>query len=180
MTEAISRKCPECGDKDFFSNREKGEVICRGCGFVVDDAMFDFGKDRMLDGEDMEKKSRTGAPFDPRVADNLVTEVGNREDLNKLPAKTRNLMKRIRKKNKWSCSALQQNLTANLSNLKMTASDFVGSVSSDRRLSSKAASIFASSKDYFPFSIASAALTHPPSHFFSAHQSARIWPLQEV
>ena len=121
MIEAVG-KCPECGDKHFFANKEKGEVICRTCGFVIDDAMFDFGKDRMLDDADITKKSRTGAPFDPRVADNLTTEVGSRDDLRKLPAKTRNLMKRIRKKNKWSSSALQQNSSANLSNLKLFAS----------------------------------------------------------
>lgn len=121
MIEATKR-CPECGDNHFFTNRDKGEVICRACGFVVEDAMCDFGKDRILDDEDAAKKSRTGAPFDPRIADNLITEVGNREDLSRLPSKTRNLMKRIRKKNKWSYSALHQNLTANLSNLKIVSS----------------------------------------------------------
>jgi len=121
MIEAV-RKCPECGDDHFFANRNKGEIICKSCGLVIDDSMVDFGKDRMLDNEDIAKKSRTGAPFDPRVADNLTTEVGSREDLRKLPSKTRNLMKRIRKKNKWSSSALHQNLNSNLSNLKIFAS----------------------------------------------------------
>jgi len=121
MIEA-TKKCPECGDNHFFTNKEKGEVICRACGFVVEDAMVDFGKDRMIDDADIAKKTRTGSPFDPRVADNLITEVGNRDDLRKLSSKQRNLMKRIRKKNKWTSSALQQNLTSNLSNLKLVAS----------------------------------------------------------
>lgn len=121
MIEAIN-KCPECGDNHFFTNKEKGETICRTCGFVIEESMPDLGKDRLLDDEDIAKKSRTGAPFDPRISDNLVTEVGSRDDLRKLPARTRNLMQRIRKKNKWASSALQQNLNQNLSNLKMVAS----------------------------------------------------------
>lgn len=117
-----TKKCPECGGHNFFINREKGEVICKNCSFVVDDAMFDFGKERVIDEEDFEKQSRTGAPFDPRVSDNLSTEVGSKDDLRKLPAKTRQLMQRIRKKNRWTSSALQQNLNVNLSNLKLIAS----------------------------------------------------------
>ena len=45
---------------------------------------------------------------------------------------------------------------------------------SDRRLASTAVSIFASLRDYFPFSFFSASLTHSPARFFSVHQSARI------
>ena len=82
------RECPECSNRHFFTNKEKGEIICKECGFVIEDSMMDFGKDRILDDEDFEKKSRTGAPFDPRIADNLSTEIGSEEDLRKLPAKT--------------------------------------------------------------------------------------------
>jgi len=116
------KKCPECGDGKFFTNKEKGEVICKACGFVVEDSMMDFGRERVLDNEDFAKKSRTGAPFDPRVANGLMTEVGNNADLSQLPKKTRQLMNRIRQKNRWTSSALEHNLNTNLANLKIVSS----------------------------------------------------------
>ena len=51
---------------------------------------------------------------------------------------------------------------------------------SDERPASIAVSLFASRRDCFLFSVFSAFLTHSPSHFFSALQSARIWPPQAV
>ncbi|MBR9691792.1 hypothetical protein GOV06_03310 [Candidatus Woesearchaeota archaeon] len=116
------KKCPECGDAKFFANKKKGEVICKSCGFVVEDFLVDFGKERMIGEEDFAKKSRTGAPYDPRVANGLMTEVGNYADLKNLPKKTRMLMNRIRQKNRWTSSALEHNLNTNLSNLKLIAS----------------------------------------------------------
>ena len=114
-----NRKCPECGDNHFFVNREKGEIVCKSCSCVVEDSMVDFGRERIMDDEDFEKKSRTGAPFDPRVANNLITEVGAPSDIRKLPKSTQMLMNRIRKKNKWTSSSLEQNLGAGLTHLKM-------------------------------------------------------------
>lgn len=118
----IIKHCPECGGEHFFVNKNKGEIICKQCSFVVEDAMPDFGKERMIDSEDFAKNSRTGAPFDPRVADNLITDVGSKEDLGRLNAKTRMLMQRIRKRNRWTSSSLQQNFNANLGNLKLISS----------------------------------------------------------
>lgn len=117
-----TRQCPECGAHNFYVNKEKGEVICRVCSFVLEDAMMDFGRERIIDSEDFSNKTRSGAPFDPRISDNLITEVGSKDDLRRLPAKTRQVMERIRKKNKWVSSGLQQNLNANLTNLKLVAS----------------------------------------------------------
>ncbi|MBW3015864.1 hypothetical protein KY330_05570 [Candidatus Woesearchaeota archaeon] len=116
-------KCPECGDKNFFVNKERGEVICKNCSFVVEDAMMDFGRERICDSEDFEKKSRSGAPFDPRVANNLITSVGNKDDLRKLPRSQRYLFTRIRKKNNWTSSSLEQNLNNSLTNLKLISSN---------------------------------------------------------
>lgn len=122
MTPELTKSCPECGDKKFFASKEKGEIICKKCGFVVDDALVDFGRERALDGEDYAKNSRTGAPFDPRVANSLMTEVGNTSDLRRLPKKTRQMISRIRQKNRWTSSALEHNLNANLANLKIVTS----------------------------------------------------------
>jgi transcription initiation factor TFIIB len=114
-----SRKCPECGGNNFFVDRDRGEVICKSCSFVVEEAMMDFGRERVCDGEDIEKKSRSGAPFDPRVVNNLTTEVGNYADLKNLPKKTKQLMQRIKKKNRWVSSSIEHNLSSSLTTLKM-------------------------------------------------------------
>lgn len=114
-----TRKCPECGGDSFFVDREKGEVVCKSCSFVVEDSMLDFGRERALNSEDITKKSRSGAPFDPRVVNNLTTEVGSYSDLSKLPKKTRVLMQRIKKKNRWVSSSIEHNLSNSLTTLKM-------------------------------------------------------------
>ena len=45
MTQAYIKKCPECGGINLFWNKEKGEVICKDCGLVVEDKMVDFGQE---------------------------------------------------------------------------------------------------------------------------------------
>lgn len=122
VNKMMEDKCPECGNTHFFINKQKGEVICKKCSFVLDDSLLDFGKDRMIDSEDMEKNSRSGAPFDPRVANNLITEVGNFADLRKLPKSTQMLMNRIRRKNRWTSSSLENNLNTGLANMKLVSS----------------------------------------------------------
>ncbi len=116
-----ARKCPECGSDSFFTDREKGEVICKSCSFVVEDAMMDFGRESFADAESMEKKSRAGAPFDPRVVNNLSTEVGSYSDISKLPRKAQLLMHRIKKKNRWVSSSIEHNLNNSLTTLKLLA-----------------------------------------------------------
>lgn len=118
-----AHKCPECGEDDFFVNKQKGEAICKQCSFVIDDALIDFGYEgRVFDSEDMESNSRSGAPFDPRVANNLITHVGNESDMASLPGHMRSVIKRIRKKNSWTSSSLENNLSVALSNLRIISS----------------------------------------------------------
>ena len=121
MTEA--KECPDCGNNDFFMNREKGEVICRACSYVLDESLIDFGDEtRSFDFTEAQLKSRSGAPFDPRVANNLTTAVGNYKDLDKLPKKQKQLMQRIRKKNNWTSNSLEINFQTALTQLKVVAS----------------------------------------------------------
>ena len=46
------KKCPECGGINLFWNKEKGEIICRDCGLVVEEKMVDFNQEwREFDGD---------------------------------------------------------------------------------------------------------------------------------
>lgn len=113
-------KCPDCGHENFFVDSDKGEVICRNCSFVVEDAQIDFTSEtRAFDLAQLETRSRTGAPFDPRVANNLSTAIGNRQDLSKLDRRQKVLMQRIKKKNNWTSNSLEINFNTALNNLKM-------------------------------------------------------------
>jgi len=122
----IKETCPDCGSHDFFHAKDKGEIICKKCSFVLDESVVDFTEEhRAFEAEDIERNSRTGAPFDPRVSDNLGTAIGNRQDLSKLNTKTKKLIRRIKKKNAWSSSSLQQNLNTALSNLKVISAQLI-------------------------------------------------------
>ena len=42
MSQEYIKKCPECGGINLFINKDKGEVICKDCGLVVEEKMVDF------------------------------------------------------------------------------------------------------------------------------------------
>ncbi len=58
----FSKKCSECGGASLFFNREKGEVICRDCGLVLEDKMVEFDREwREHDADGADKHRRTGS-----------------------------------------------------------------------------------------------------------------------
>jgi len=126
MIETV-KECQECGNKVLLTNRVIGEVVCSTCNTVVEDALIDDGKERVVGSEDFEKKSRTGSPFDPRVVNHLSTEIGNRADLSKLPSDVRRQMLRIREKNGWITNSLDQNINMGFQLIKSITS-FLGLV----------------------------------------------------
>ncbi len=118
----VKEVCPDCGSQDFILNRKKGEVICRNCSFVIDESLVDFTDEtRSFEEDGGEKSGRSGAPFDPRIADNLTTSIGNHSDLAKLNTRTKAMISRIRKKNAWTSSSYEQNLKTALTNLKLVS-----------------------------------------------------------
>ena len=77
------KKCPECSSVSMFYNKDKGEVICKDCGLVIEDKMVDFGQE-WQDFEDGDESSgrRAGAPMTYTKHDQgLGTEVGRAGDL---------------------------------------------------------------------------------------------------
>ena len=117
------KKCPECGSINLFWNREKGEIICRDCGLVVEDKMVDFGQE-WREGEDSTgRKGRAGAPMTYTQYDQgLGTEIGTSSDLYGLAGKDRNKFFRLRKWQYRISTAIERNLKLALAELKRVAS----------------------------------------------------------
>ena len=118
------KKCPECAGINLFWHKDKGEVICKDCGLVVEDKMVDFGQEwREFDAEGGDKRRRSGAPSTYTQYDQgLVTEVGGRADLSRLGSKSRNKFVRLRKWQYRISTAIERNLKLALSELKRVAS----------------------------------------------------------
>ncbi len=118
------KKCPECGSVNLFHNREKGEVICKDCGLVVEDKMVDFTQEwREFDSDGAERKRRTGAPMTYTQYDQgLGTEVGQKTDLYGLSGKDRNKFFRLRKWQYRISTAIERNLKLALAELKRVSS----------------------------------------------------------
>ena len=122
MTELI-KKCPECSGINLFFNKERGEVICRDCGLVIEDKMVAFGQEWREFDSDGASKRRTGAPMTYTQFDQgLGTEVGQTSDLSKLGAKDRNKFFRLRKWQYRISTAIERNLKLALSELKRVSS----------------------------------------------------------
>lgn len=122
--QTMVKKCPECGGINLFWNREKGEVICKDCGLVIEDKMVDFGQEwKEYSGEEGERKSRTGAPMTYTQFDmGLGTEVGQKGDLAKLGGKERSKFFRLRKWQYRISTAIERNLKLALAELKRVSS----------------------------------------------------------
>lgn len=118
------KKCRECGGINLFYNLEKGEIICRDCGLVVEEAMVDFGQEwRDFDADGLERRRRTGAPTTYTQYDQgLGTEIGQKADIFKLGPKAKNKFFRLRKWQYRISTAIERNLKLALAELKRVSS----------------------------------------------------------
>lgn len=118
------KKCPECGGANLFWNKDRGEVICRDCGLVVEEKMIDFSQEwRDFDSDEAARKRRTGAPMTYTQYDRgLGTEVGHKADLYQLGNKERNKFFRLRKWQYRISTAIERNLKLALAELKRVSS----------------------------------------------------------
>jgi transcription initiation factor TFIIB len=117
------KKCPECGDSNIEWMKEKGEIVCRSCGLVIDDKLVDFTQEwREFGGED-EGKRRSGAPLRYTEFDQgLSTQVGMKSDLSILKGKNKSKFFRLRTWQNRVSSAIERNLKQALSELKRLSS----------------------------------------------------------
>jgi len=118
------KKCPECGGINLILNKDKGEVICKDCGLVIEEKMVDFGQEwSEFDSDQADKKRRTGAPMSYTKYDRgLGTNVGQKGDIFKLSGKGRNKFFRLRKWQYRISTAIERNLKLALAELKRVAS----------------------------------------------------------
>jgi len=118
------KKCPECGNTDLYINEEKGEIICKECGLVIEDKMVDFGQEwREFEGSD-ESQRRGGAPLTYTQADKgLSTQVGTTSDLSGLKGKERQKFYRLQQWQRRVSTAIERNLRMALTEIKRIASN---------------------------------------------------------
>ncbi len=121
--------CPECGNGHLNKDYSRAELVCSGCGLVVDENIIDHGPEwRAFDNEQREKRSRTGSPMTYTIHDKgLSTTIGwtNRDAYGKsIPTKNRAQLYRLRK---WQrrvriSDATERNLAIALSGIDRLAS----------------------------------------------------------
>ncbi len=124
MKELTYKKCPECAASNLLWNKDKGEVLCRECGLVLDDKLFDFGQEwREFEAGDAEKHRRSGAPLTYTQEDRgLGTTVGNKSDLFKLNKKDQNKFYRLRLWQRRVSTAIEANLRIAIAEIKRISS----------------------------------------------------------
>ncbi|MBD3203531.1 hypothetical protein GF327_04505 [Candidatus Woesearchaeota archaeon] len=124
MKEVKYEKCPECKASQLFWDKDKGEVVCRSCGLVLEDKLFDFGKEwREFNAEDAQTLRRAGAPMTHTQEDKgLGTTVGRKSDLYSMSGKNRHKFKRLRMWQRRVSTAIEANLKLALPEIKRLSS----------------------------------------------------------
>ncbi|MEM2693896.1 MAG: TFIIB-type zinc ribbon-containing protein, partial [Nitrososphaerota archaeon] len=76
--EATESACPECGCAVLVTDAESGEVVCAGCGLVIQERGVDRREERGGTDDDCRSWGRTGAPLSPMFPDyGLSTTIGS-------------------------------------------------------------------------------------------------------
>jgi transcription initiation factor TFIIB len=94
--------CPECGSDDLVTSSDRGELVCDGCGLVVDEGTIDPGPEwRAFDHQERQEKSRVGAPTTQTMHDKGLTTTIDWKDQDaygrSISSEKRSQMHRLRK-----------------------------------------------------------------------------------
>ncbi len=123
-------KCPECGSTQLVRDYERGELICRNCGLVIDESYIDQGPEwRAFDSEQTESRARTGSPMTYTIHDKgLSTDISwkNKDSFGKsIPTRNRAQLYRLRKWQKRIkvSNAAERNLSQALQELERMSSN---------------------------------------------------------
>jgi len=118
------KKCPDCASINLIIKEERGEVICRDCGLVIEEKMIDMGQEwREFDSDQAGKRRRTGAPITVTKFDQgLGTSIGTDSDIYRLGGKSKDKYMRLQKWQQRISTAIERNLKLALAELKRVSS----------------------------------------------------------
>jgi len=123
-------KCPECGSTQLVRDYERGELICKNCGLVIDESYIDQGPEwRAFDSEQTESRARAGSPMTYTIHDKgLSTDISwkNKDSFGKsIPTRNRAQLYRLRKWQKRIkvSNAAERNLSQALQELERMSSN---------------------------------------------------------
>lgn len=122
--------CPRCGGTSFVRDYEMGELICQGCGCVIETRFIDLGPEwRAFTQDQKDRRTRVGAPLIDSIHDRGLATVIDWHDKDafghKLSPVQRALSFRLRKWQRRSrvSTAVERNLAYVLSGIsKITSS----------------------------------------------------------
>jgi transcription initiation factor TFIIB len=122
MAEFVKR-CPECNSINLTVDEKRGEVICKACGFVLDENLVDTSPEWREFSDDGEDRRRAGAPATFTKADmGTGTQIGTASELYNLPGAQRRRYMRMREWHNRSSTSLERNLKYALVELKRVSS----------------------------------------------------------
>jgi transcription initiation factor TFIIB len=123
MTAQYIRKCPECGGINLSINKDRGEVICKDCGLVIEEKMIDFSQEWREFEDKASSRRRAGQPMSYTKYDRgLGTSIGQTGDIYQLGGKARDKFFRLRKWQYRVSTAIERNLKLALAELKRVSS----------------------------------------------------------
>jgi transcription initiation factor TFIIB len=121
--------CPECGSRCIVRDSERSELVCRTCGFVIDERIPDRGPEwRAFDPEQSSKRCRVGMPETLSIHDKgLATTIDwrNTDSMGRSLSNTQRFqiyrLRRLQRKTRIS-SSVERNLARALGELNTAAS----------------------------------------------------------
>lgn len=77
MERDIVTECQECGSTDIVEDWQQGNSVCRGCGLVCQERLFDLSSEwRNFGAEEGDDPNRVGGPVNPLLESGLGTDIG--------------------------------------------------------------------------------------------------------
>lgn len=123
-SKSSSKRCPSCKSPKLQYNRDRGEIICRKCGLILDESQIDFGQEwREFDYDQSTSRRRVGSPLTFTKHDKgLGTKVGKTADIYKLKKGERRRYYRLTKWQTRISTAIERNLKFALAELRRVSS----------------------------------------------------------
>ncbi|MDY6761436.1 MAG: transcription initiation factor IIB [Candidatus Nanohaloarchaea archaeon] len=124
-SESPGLQCPECSSSNLSNHDTEGELLCNGCGLVIDENRIDDSPEwRAFTQEGKEKKARAGEPLTYKKHDmGVSTEIGKGSgELYKVAGKKRAQYYRMRKWHNRLTKSKDRNLGFALSELNRLVS----------------------------------------------------------